>query len=358
MPRGYADRNARRYRAYTGIGHQAALQQMKDKAPGSRPISTAEGALRQLEGLVFEHLKGDVAYFAHPLGIASVLPGPGASTVTLDDSMTRHGHPLVAHAIEGLLPAEVPESVRSEGSEHIGVSGIRVARVSRRALHLTLVGTSARVILRSAGDTDWATLVGERHSELSGAGYRPCWNEPTLAEQEREFRTDHADYWRAMEDASWLPSGLLRRVGLLHEVSSAYCTRYWATWDDWKFELNHDQDVLPAHDALVEHLTDPKWGMELRVDKRHCQCDAVWVDPHYDRECRIELADPQGRPGTLQLRFRSLGTWRDSSSTHADLLRVQADPRWLHRVMPRHQSPSLSKARGRRRGRPDRSAAQ
>jgi hypothetical protein len=337
MPRGHADRNARRYQQYTGIGHQAALRQLKDRAPGSRPIPTAEGAQQLLEGLVFQHLKGDVDYFAHPVGISRVLPTTDSLTVTLDASTTRHGHPLVAHAIEGLLPAELPESERAEGNtEIIGVQGIRVVRATRRALHLTLVGTSASLIVTSTGDTDWKTLVDARHRELTDDGYRPCWSDPAFSEQERDFRTDHAGWCQATENSSWLPSGLLRRVGLLHEVGVAYCTRYWVTWDDWKFELRHDPGVRPLHDLLVDRLLDSWWGMPLSVDRRHCECDATWADPHYDRECRLELSGPAGSSGTLQLRFRAMGTWCESRRTYEDLQRAGAAPRWLRRVMPRH----------------------
>ncbi|WP_406514551.1 hypothetical protein OG851_43325 (plasmid) [Streptomyces sp. NBC_00161] len=347
MPHGYADRSVRRYQAYTGTAFEKAHQQMKNKAPGC-PIETAHGPQRLLEGLVFEYLKGDVTYFAHPIGITSVLPGPDSCTVTLDSSTTRHGHPLAAHAIEGLLPAEIPEQEWTEGGGHLGVSGIRVARVSPAALHLTLVGTCAHLTLRTEKATDWPSLIETRRNDLSAAGYTPCWDDPAPARQEQLFQAANTGYWEATRNASWLPSGLLRRAGLFHEVSAAYCTRYWATWDDWKMELNHDPGVQPPHDALVEHLTDARWGIGMRVDKSHCQCDATWADPHYDRECRVELSSLDGRPGTLQLRFRSIGTWRNSRSTHADLLRAQADPKWLYRVMPKHQEPTVTKSRGRR----------
>ncbi|MGW0422776.1 hypothetical protein [Streptomyces sp. NPDC003015] len=337
MPRGHADRNARRYQQYTGIGHQAALRQLKDRAPGNRPIPTAEGAQQLLEGLVFQRLKGDVDYFAHPVGITSVLPATGSLTLTLDASSTRHGHTLAAHALEGLLPVALPASERSEDDpEIIGVQGIRVVRATRTALHLTLVGTSASLILTSAGDTDWKALLDTRHRELTDAGYRPCWGDPVFAEQERDFRAAHAEWCLATERSSWLSSGLLRRVGLLHEVGAAYCTRYWVTWDDWKFELRHDPGVQPPHDLLVDLLVHSWWGMPLSVDMRHCQCDATWADPRYDRECRLELSGPAGSSGTLQLRFRAMGTWCGSRDTYEDLLRAGAAPRWLCRVMPRH----------------------
>ncbi|MER5213236.1 hypothetical protein ABT063_22325 [Streptomyces sp. NPDC002838] len=41
-----------------------------------------------------------------------------------------------------------------------------------------------------------------------------------MTEPERALHHDHPEMSRAVEDASWLPSGLLRRSGLFHEVST------------------------------------------------------------------------------------------------------------------------------------------
>ncbi|MER5213237.1 hypothetical protein ABT063_22330 [Streptomyces sp. NPDC002838] len=110
MPHGYSDRNAKRLRRYTGLTHAQAQQLLKDRG-GRRPrIAEATGPQRLLEALVFEHLRGDVDYFAHPIGMSSVIPRHDSLVISLDASSTRHGYPLVAHALDGLLPAELPKA--------------------------------------------------------------------------------------------------------------------------------------------------------------------------------------------------------------------------------------------------------
>ncbi|MDO0912966.1 hypothetical protein QQM39_19565 [Streptomyces sp. DT2A-34] len=337
MPHGYSDRNAKRLRRYTGLTHAQAKQLLKDRAGKVPRIPAATGPQRLLEALIFEHLRGDVDYFAHPIGIRSVFPQHDSLVVSLDASSTRRGYPLVAHALDGLLPAELPKSEQSEDDVRvIGVPGIRITRASRKGLRVSLAGTKASVFLTCDASTNWADLLADHRAQLEAARYRPCWSEPKMTPAERAFHQDHAEMARAVEEASWLPSGLLRRSALLHEVSAAYCTRYWVTWDQWRIELKHDPGVKPPHNAFINHLTDPKWGMNLAVDKLHCQCDVQWADPHYDRQCTVELSSPTSRPGVLQVRFRAMGTWCNAYDTYRDLKRAGANPAWLRRVMPQH----------------------
>ncbi|MFC7264794.1 hypothetical protein [Streptomyces lutosisoli] len=343
MPHGYADRNAKRLHRYTSLTHVQARQFLEDQPVGRPRIVEATGTQRLLEALVFEHLGGDVDYFAHPIGIGSVIPRHDGVALSLDASSTRHGYPLVAHALEGLLPAELPQAEQAEDDVRVlGVPGVRITQASRESLHLSLAGTKASVILTCGGNSNWASLVADRQTLLEADGYRPCWNEAELTEPESAFHQEHAEMSEAITEASWLPSGLLRRTGLFHEVSTAYCTRYWVTWDQWRVELRHDPGVRPAHNVLVDHLTDPQWGMDLAVDKLHCECDAPWADPHYDRQCTVELSSPTSRPGSLQVRFRAMGTWCDSQDTYRALQRAGADPIWLGRVMPRHHNKDRS----------------
>lgn len=337
MPHGFADRSAQQYSRYTGVSHQAALVTVRSMKPGAPRIAEAAGAQRRLEALVFEHLNGDIDYFTHPVGIESVTSRADSSVVTLDSSHSRNGHPLVAHALEGLLPADIPDQEKADCEDSVlGVPGIRVAGASRRAVHLTLAGTSARVALSSAGGEDWRQLVAERRRDLVTAGYRPCWDDRELSPGEVAFRRDHAWICQAAEEASWLPSGLLRRVALLHTVSAAYCTRYWVNSDDWIFQLRHDQGVRPPHADVVKHLLDRRWGLPMQAGKLHCECDASWADPYYDRSCTVRLSSNDGRPGTVQLRFQAMGTWQSSSDIHGYLTEAGADEKWLKRVMP-HQ---------------------
>ncbi|MDT0323153.1 hypothetical protein [Streptomyces millisiae] len=335
MPNTFTQRRAEQYARFTGLGYHKALARVAALKPGEAPLPPAQGAQRLLEGRVFTHLGGDVDYFPHPVGIAAVHPGPTSITVVLDSSETRHGHPLARHAIEGLLPVELPDSIESADPLH-GVRGLRVAAVTRHALHLTLVGTRARLTLTSSGDTDWREVLRWRAAGLREAGARPCWDQPRMTSAEELFEHDHPTLCQAEDEAAWLPSGLLRRVGLLHTVSTAYCTRYWLTVDEWRFELRHEYGVPMPHDTFIAHLTDPRWGLPLTVDKHHCDCGAPWLDPKYDQQCTIELSHREQVPGELQLRFRTNYKSYSNRDTLARLRTVQADPAWLRRVLPSH----------------------
>jgi hypothetical protein len=344
MPHGYQDRNTKHMKHYTGLPHERAGNHLKVLGPGLRRIPDATGPQEHLEALILEHLRGDVDYFAHPLGIASVTPRPDSITVTLDASTTRHDRLLAAHALEGLLPAEVPTELRTEGETPvIGVPGLRVAQASRSALHLTLAKTTASLILTSDNSIDWSDLLATRESDLAADGYTPCWSEANFTDAERTFHRDHADLCQAVKEAAWLPSGLLRRVGLFHEVSTAFCTRYWvAGFDLWRFELKHEHGVPAPHEEFLAHLTDPKWGISLRVGRVHCVCDAPGIDPQYDRQCTARLSSTGTREGTLQLRFTTMRNRCDYSDVYHDLVRADAPQEWIRRVMPRHHKASTT----------------
>jgi hypothetical protein len=333
MSKGFVKRRVQQHARYTGLSYQAAWECIADLEPGQAPIPEAAGAQRLLEGRVFTYLRCDVDYFAHPLGVASVRPGRDDLTIALDASVTRHGHPLVMHAVEGLLPAEPPDS-RDVEEPVIGVRGIRVAAVTRDRLVLSLAGTSARLTVTSTGRTDWRQLLDARASQLRRAGCRLCWDRPGLTAAETAYERAHAGLFGAEDAAAWLPSGLLRRIGLFHTVSAAYCAQYWTTVDTWKFVLRHQYGVAMPHDSVIAHLTDPRWGLPLVVEDRYCQCGAPWLDPRYEQQCTVELSHREQVPGGLQLRFLTNYAQRPIDHIRSDLIRAQADPAWVHRVLP------------------------
>jgi hypothetical protein len=177
--------------------------------------------------------------------------------------------------------------------------------------------------------------VAWRASVLQEHGCRPCWNEPRITPAEAAYEREHRALLQDEDNAAWLPSGLLRRVGLLHTVSTAFSTRYWLMVDKWKFELCHEWRVPPPHDEFIGHLINDRWGLPLALTHGHCDCDPKWAYPNYDKQCTFELSHRGTRPGELQLRFRTIRARYPTSSTYRDLQRANAAPNWLARVLPR-----------------------
>jgi hypothetical protein len=149
-----------------------------------------------------------------------------------------------------------------------------------------------------------------------------------------------------MADSAWLSSGLLRRIGLLHTVTFPYSARYWYDGQDWKFELKYEHGVPADHDAFVQHLIHPVWGLPLRIVGRHCECRSCDCDGGRERMCRIELAHREGREGGPQLRFRTIEHGYDLSQEYAKLTATGAGPSWLRRALPGHHQRWSTSAKG------------
>lgn len=238
-------------------------------------------------------------------------------------------YPMAFHALDRLLPYAEP------GVQVNGVPGLRIAVIRRDDLHLTLVNTNSRLILRGIPGTRWSTYLDQRWKSLDADGYPPLWKASTLTTHER----DDADSCRLVRktelDMQWLGSGLLRRIALFHTSSSAYSTRSWITDDEWIFELDTRNDVPLDHDTLLSRLTDPVWGLPLRVSSHHCTCDdPPPPDSRYTRQCTYHLVNSQGLRCGMQIRFRSGPAVYTDDSTRDELVRLGADSGWLDRVLP------------------------
>ncbi|MFF5553998.1 hypothetical protein [Streptomyces olivaceoviridis] len=82
-------------------------------------------------------------------------------------------------------------------------------------------------------------------------------------EDERQPLT-YESIWR---EAAWLPSGLLRRLGLLHTVAVPKAVTGHEAWlgEWWILELDHDCDIGLRRAELVQALTDPEHGLPLEL---------------------------------------------------------------------------------------------
>lgn len=323
-----------RYRSRcTGNGHQAEHQFLSATRPAT-PITDAVGDQAVLEAALLERIDGIFDYCAHPTGIHSIHPRPDHLTVRLDPYLGRTDRPLPLHSIAMLLPTRyVGTKEDPEGPG--GVTGLRLTGVDDRGLHLGRIGTTASATLIGPTAAQWRAYLAEHRAWCADHHLEPLWESPGLSEEEARYRAASPLWHKTMAESAWLSSGLLRRIGLLHTVTFPYSVRYWYDGVDWKFALKYEHGVPVGHDALVQHLIDPAWGLPLRIARRHCECRSCDCDAGRERMCRIELAPrEEGREGGLQLRFHTDEQGYDLTKEYAKLVVSGARPSWLRRSLP------------------------
>ncbi|MEV0192241.1 hypothetical protein AB0I39_27370 [Kitasatospora purpeofusca] len=330
------------YRLYTGNPPGF----LKNPAHTARPLPLNSAVAPEqeiLEHQVLARLKGGSLYSAHPIGIAWTRTLPGRTLVHLDPAavMDKARYDAFERVLQELLPHRSPgEEVRENVG---GLPGLRVAGIDDTGLHLTLAHhPGARLVLTGPSGAGWTERLTARHTDLAEAGHRPLWNLPALSPSEQQYLEDFPQ-----RSWTWVGSGLLRRVGLLSRVSTAYSTHYWERGDGtlsvW---LQHQHPALPAHDRLIRYLTDPVQGMSVRVEREHCDCrhsrhDRPYTHDHtYGRTCHVSLIHRDGRPGRLLLRFSSSPAREPAQFAAAtgELRRQLAHggaPRgWINRTLP------------------------
>lgn len=316
---------------YTGETYQFALEALKNTLNPTRlPDSTGDQAL--LESQVLSKLGDGGTWSAHPVGIAGVRLRPGRPTVVYLDNHVElsqgEDYPVAWHALDRLLP--YTESDIQVG----GVLGLRIAAIRGNDLHLTLAETESRLIIRGVPGTKWDDYLEDRWKDLVRAHAAPLWRSPSFTHLERRDEQSHPLVRGTEKDIAWVGAGLLRRIALFHTSSSAYSTRSWITGSEWIFELDTRRDVPLDHDTLLARLTDPVWGLPLRVVEHHCTCDdPPFQNDRYMRQCVYELAHRDGPGCGLQFRFR-WGRAAYGKDARKQLERLGADTGWLDRVLP------------------------
>ncbi|MFH8615083.1 hypothetical protein ACH4E8_08395 [Streptomyces sp. NPDC017979] len=237
---------------------------------------------------------------------------------------------MADYALAHLLPSAEP------GVQVGGVMRLRVAAVRNTELHLNLVDTDSRLVLRGSPGTRWRSLLVRRRRDLEERGYVPLWDETEPSPHELEDEREFASLVQVDRDLAWLGSKLLRRIAIFQNFSSAYSTRSWIAGSRWIFELDTHRDVPLAHDAFLDRLVDATWGLPLRTTRSHCECTMQWARRGY--QCTFHLKHERSEvPGTLQIRFR----WGDpvyGDDARQRLEDLNADRDWLDRVLPRRTS--------------------
>ncbi|MBF6320538.1 hypothetical protein IU453_27725 [Nocardia cyriacigeorgica] len=314
------------YRKYTGEAMQYAKQQVKIDRKASIPA--AHDAQARLESWIFRALAAGPLWAAHPFAISRVRPtSDGSLVVFLDRKVIGFSEPW--DAAQQVLQCLAPVA-DSEGEFVTGVPGLRVGHRTRTDLEMTLIGTSASVVLRAASGVSWSSAMEGAEDECASADRRLIWHDDALIESERTCIDNRIGFQGSID---WLCSGLLRRIGLLHFGTNAYMFSGWTSGAMLKLELTSARPTSSYHDSFIEALTDSNWGLPLTVRKRRCDCPKVG---EFSSSCWIELALAGSSPDTkniLQLRFNHDAD-DECEQLIPELLGVGADPAWLQQVLP------------------------
>ena len=252
---------------YTDESYLQAQQAIEAQPPGSPPIPTPAQAQLNLEARFFEQIldaRGEIT--SHPLGIQAVRPLADTLHLRVD------GETTALQLLRYLLPRwETPV-----GDVH-GIPGLRVHRRHSNAIELRQVGSLSSVRLTGLPARWWKLAEAELLSEADTTDVL-AWRDSPTAWTPREMRWDSEHYEGAGRYAkrwqrqTWLASGLLRRIALLHTVAACHAADGWKGLScmphRWCFDLAHTRDQPPRLAELAAALRDPVFGLDLILDEQ------------------------------------------------------------------------------------------
>jgi len=332
MSHGSALTQKARYRSHcTGIGHQTSLQQLASAA-NQHPVPDADRDQARLEAEIFERLGGTIDYCAHPAGVASVFPTTDHIAVSVDLKLGAR-HRLPEHCLQALLPTQYNGIEKVEGPG--GCMGVRLRGIDAGGLHLSLAGTDAHLSLTGPTPQQWRSLLDDHHTWCRDHKLVPLWDADELTRPERDYMATDPTWWKERAETAWVASGLLRRIALLHTVTKPFGVSYWRHGLGWKFEMNYEHGVTVDHDAVIDHLAHPKWGMALQVERDFCACKPCNCDGGSERSCWFTL-DPKGGHGEVAIHFRRNRVGYPVADVYERLATAGADPMWLQQALPAH----------------------
>lgn len=200
-------------------------------------------------------------------------------------------------------------------------------------------GTDAHVIMGPTPQ-QWRSILADHRARCRDEYPEPLWDTPELTQAELRYLAQEPTWWKARAGAAWVASGLLRRIALFHTVTKPFCVRYWQHGLGWKFELRHEHGVPVDHDAVIERLTHPKWGMTMGVKRESCACKPCNCDGGAERSCWFTLS-PKSDHGEAVIHFRRAKAGYDLSNVYGRLVAAGAEPSWLELALPDHHGRSV-----------------
>lgn len=285
-------RRARDFALYTGAPRQLACDVVKTLDP-HRPLIPAPAEQDQLlleSEALYLIMASQRAYSEYPFGIAYVEPSPFGLRLHLENTASADT------LLKALLPSFEP---RHSGNEIQGLHGVRICGRTAHGVELRRIGQPTSLTLTGPRRV-FERAEAELLRDVQQAGGLACWRS-TEAWTDQEIRWDaerepliYQPTWRA---GAWLPSGLLRRIGLLHTVAVPHVvTGHESQLGElWVLRLEHNFETSLRRADLVRALTDPTHGMPLQLAD-HC-------DLQPGRSLGLVLLKALDGTSALQLRY-------------------------------------------------------
>ncbi|MGW3882807.1 hypothetical protein ACWEC4_22200 [Streptomyces sp. NPDC005055] len=287
-------RRARTYSLYTGAPHQLACGAVTALPPGAPLIpAPAEHAQLLLESeILYQVLGSQRDYFEYPFGIQYVQPTAAGLRLHLESNAS------LDSLLSGLLPCRMP--IKSGRDQIYGLNGVRICARTDQGIELRRLGQPTRLQLtgpsRRAFEKAEAALAQRVEDNSGEASWR---TKDRLTDYEKQWDAERQPliYESTWRDAAWLPSGLLRRLGLLHtvavpQIATGHESRL-GEW--WILRMDHFSDTGLRRAELVQALTDPLNGLTLELRGHR--------DLTPDGGLGLVLLKSPDRTATLQLRY-------------------------------------------------------
>ncbi|MDX3206651.1 hypothetical protein [Streptomyces scabiei] len=255
---------ARTYALYTGAPRQLAGEVVAG-LPRRAPLIPAPAHHEQLllESEVFYWVLGSQRnFFEFPFGIQYVQPTADGIRLHLESNAS------LDSLLAGLLPGRV--SAGTDDDEIHGLNGCRITARSERGIELRRLGQPTSIRLTGPSRRAFQKAEAALAERIRDHGGEASWlagDTWTAHERRWEDERQPLPYESTWRDAAWLPSGLLRRLGLLHTVAvpqvvTGHESRL-GEW--WVLELDHDADTGLRRAELVQALIDPEHGLPLEL---------------------------------------------------------------------------------------------
>ncbi|NED35830.1 hypothetical protein [Streptomyces sp. SID8499] len=255
---------ARTYALYTGTPRQVACDAVAAVQPDAPLIpAPAQYAQLLLESEVFYWvLNTQRHYFEYPFGIRYVQPTSEGVRLHLESNTS------LDSLLSGLLPCRSPMRVGRD--EIYGLNGVRICARTDRGIELRRLGQPTRIQLTGPSRRAFQKAEAALAQQIQSNGGEACWLAGDIwTPYEKQWDTERQPliYEKIWRDAAWLPSGLLRRLGLLHTVAvpqvvTGHESRL-GEW--WILQLEHDSETALRRAELVQALTDPEHGLPLEL---------------------------------------------------------------------------------------------
>ncbi|WP_328374663.1 hypothetical protein OHB13_00355 [Streptomyces sp. NBC_00440] len=296
------DRISKRAQLRTHYTNENYTQARSLLRPGQPPVPPAESTdQRTFEAELFhEVIDSHIDFTEFPFGIRRVRPHPDTIELVVENEKR------AGRLLDRILPAYEPD-----GEVH-GMPGLRIRQRNERGIEVHIMGRRTSAWLTGIPSPVWTRCEQTALEQVADIGWHALWGGPrewSDAELVFEQRWNTGEWARHVQAGAWCSSGLLRRLGIFHTITSADAvTGYKGLGINgyegvgpvrWCIDVIHRRGVPYRKERLVAALTDPEFGLPVAA-ARHL--DAIYP-PGRNESC-IRL-DDDDRSGLIELRFQT-----------------------------------------------------